>query len=141
MKPSSFANATNIKLTTLSQIINNRSNPSLEVVKKIHTAFPTINLEWILYGTGEMYTGELLPPTVTTEAISNESENPLNANERTNGAEYRKDFAPIGHKEECRETEIETIRYIERPVKKIKEIKIFYDDDTYETFVPQNKQK
>ncbi len=137
MKPSSFANATSIKLTTLSQIINNRSNPSLEVVKKIHTAFPSLNIEWILYGTGEMYTGEPLQPSIAPEALSYENQIPLNPPERTDESENRKDFASIGHQEAGMNTDTEVIRYIEKPAKKIKEIKIFFDDDTYETFVPQ----
>lgn len=137
MKPSSFANATKIKLTTLSQIINNRSNPSLEVVKKIHTAFPSLNIEWILYGEGEMYIGEPPQFPIVPEALSCECQSPLNPDERTDEPENRKDFASIEHKEAGRSAETEAIRYIERPAKKIKEIKIFYDDDTYETFVPQ----
>ena len=39
--------------------------------------------------------------------------------------------------EEYLKRKTEEIRYIERSAKKIREIKIFFDDDTYETFVPQ----
>lgn len=137
MKPSSFANATNIKLATLSQIINGRNNPSLEVVMKIHAAFPFLNLEWILYEKGEMCLEEPNLPFAPTESSSNTDENREFATERTDGAENRKDFASSVPQEQPKAAEIESIRYVEKPSKKIKEIKIFYDDDTYETFVPQ----
>ena len=57
--------------------------------------------------------------------------------ERTDDSENRKDFAPYRPQEHPRVPEIEEIKYIERSAKKIREIKIFYDDGTYETFMPQ----
>ena len=136
MKPSTFANATNIKLATLSQILNGRNNPSLEVVTKIRTAFPFLSYDWMLSGEGEMCKEQ---PTLPFEENipSKTDENPLFPTERTDGAENRKDFAPYQPQEHPKASEIEEIRYIEKPAKKIREIKIFFDDDTYETFVPQ----
>ncbi len=137
MKPTSFANTTQIKLATLSQIINGRNNPSLEVIMKIHAAFNFLNLEWLLYGKGEMCNGEP-PQSLFTEILpSKEIENQKNASEWTNDAENRKEIASTAPFEDIKQTDIEEIRYSERPVRKIKEIKIFYDDGTYETIVPQ----
>lgn len=136
MKPSSFATATNIKLATLSQIINGRNNPSLDVVSKIRATFPFLSYDWIISGEGNMCKEEPILP-FTENAPSKMDENPLFSTERTDDAEYRKDFASNQEKKQCKYPEIEEIRYIERPAKKIKEIKIFFDDDTYETFIPQ----
>ena len=136
MKPSSFANATNIKLATLSQILNGRNNPSLEVMTKIRTAFPFLSYDWMLSGEGEMCKEQPTLPFMD-ETPSNVDENREFATESIDDAEYRKDFAPYRPHEHTRIPEIEEIKYVEKPAKKIKEIKIFYDDDTYETFVPQ----
>lgn len=137
MKPSSFANATNIKLATLSQILNGRNNPSLEVVAKIRTAFPFLSYDWIISGEGEMCKEQPTLPFMEETPPSNIGENHEFATERTDDTENRKDFAPYRPQEHTRTPEIEEIKYIEKPVKKIHEIKIFYDDGTYETFVPQ----
>lgn len=137
MKPSSFANATNIKLATLSQILNGRNNPSLEVVSKIRTAFPFLSYDWIISGEGEMCKEQPTLPFTDEDTPFNHDENREFTTERTNDSENRKDFAPYRSQEHPRVPEIEEIKYIERPAKKIREIKIFYDDGTYETFVPQ----
>ena len=137
MKPSSFANATNIKLATLSQILNGRNNPSLEVVSKIRTAFPFLSYDWIISGEGEMCKEQPTLPFTDEDTPFNHGENREFTTERTNDSENRKDFAPYRPQEHPRVPEIEEIKYIERPAKKIREIKIFYDDGTYETFVPQ----
>lgn len=136
LKPTTFANATGIKLATLSQILNGRNNPSLEVVMKIHSAFKQLNLEWILYGTGSMFNenDELLPLDFE---LSGNDENPKFTDEVTNDSENRKEIASKSPLFEANHSEPEVVKYVEKPVKKIKEIKIFFDDDTYETFVPQ----
>ena len=68
---------------------------------------------------------------------SKTDENQIFPTERTDDSENRKENGSNQAKNQCKYSEIEEIRYIERPSKKIKEIKIFFDDDTYETFVPQ----
>ena len=136
MKPSSFANATNIKLATLSQILNGRNNPSLEVVTKIRTAFPYLSYDWMISGEGPMCKEEPTLPFDENEGFKTDENREFTA-ERTDDTENRKDFVPYQPQDQGKYALTEEIRYIERPAKKIREIKIFFDDDTYETFVPQ----
>ena len=136
MKPSSFANATNIKLATLSQILNGRNNPSLEVVTKIRTAFPYLSYDWMISGEGPMCKEEPTLPFDENGGFKTDENREFTA-ERTDDTENRKDFAPYQPQDQGKSAVTEEIRYIERPAKKIREIKIFFDDDTYETFVPQ----
>lgn len=49
-----FAEKIGISTSSLSHIFNGRNKPSLEVVMRIHKAYPEINLYWLLYGEGEM---------------------------------------------------------------------------------------
>lgn len=136
MKPSSFANATNIKLATLSQILNGRNNPSLEVVTKIRTAFPYLSYDWMISGEGPMCKEEPTLPFDENGGFKTDENREFTA-ERTDDTENRKDFVPYQPQDQGKSAVTEEIRYIERPAKKIREIKIFFDDDTYETFVPQ----
>lgn len=49
-----FAEKIGISTSSLSHIFNGRNKPSLEVVMRIHKAYPHINLNWLLYGEGPM---------------------------------------------------------------------------------------
>lgn len=35
---------------TISHLMSERNKPSLEFITKLHTRFPTLNLEWLIYG-------------------------------------------------------------------------------------------
>lgn len=49
-----FAEKIGISTSSLSHIFNGRNKPSLDVVMRIHKACPYVNIEWLLYGEGEM---------------------------------------------------------------------------------------
>ena len=40
---------------TLSSIFNGRTRPTLNIIDSIKTKIPDISIEWLLYGTGDMY--------------------------------------------------------------------------------------
>lgn len=61
-----FAEKIGISTSSLSHIFNGRNKPSLDVVMRIHKACPYVNIEWLLYGEGEME-GENTPDTATPQ--------------------------------------------------------------------------
>ena len=103
-----FAEKIGISTSSLSHIFSGRNNPSLDVVMRIHKACPYVNINWLLYGEGEME--ESAPVVSGIDLFSQASENP----------------------------KFTEIRYIEKPVPKITEIRIFFDNGTYQTFKPEN---
>ncbi len=50
LKPSSFAAKIDVSPSILSHVLNGRNKPSLDLILKIHSAFPQVNLEWLLTG-------------------------------------------------------------------------------------------
>lgn len=55
---SQFADTCEIPRPTLSQLLNGRNKKvSDEVISKIHRAYPTLNVMWLLFGDGEMLMG------------------------------------------------------------------------------------
>lgn len=54
MSQAQFADAIGVQRSTLHHILSGRNNPSLEVISKIHNAYPEINLDWIFTGHSEM---------------------------------------------------------------------------------------
>ena len=117
--PRVFAETIGVQQSTLSHILNDRNKPSLEVVMKVHQKYDYVNLEWLLYGKGEMMVSE----EGTSFSSSNHDYLPSLFDENPENAP--------------KEIVKQEIRYIEKPARKITEIRIFFDDNTYETFRPE----
>ena len=54
MSTKAFADTIKLNPSSLTHIFNGRNQPSLDVVKKILTAFPEVNSEWLIMGVGLM---------------------------------------------------------------------------------------
>lgn len=54
MSTKAFADTIKLNPSSLTHIFNGRNQPSLDVVKKILTAFPEVNSEWLIMGVGKM---------------------------------------------------------------------------------------
>ena len=133
--PRVFAETIGVQQSTLSHILNDRNKPSLEVVMKVHQTYNYVNLEWLLYGRGEMLTSTEESSLTSSNGDYQPSlfdENPVNPSKETITLENRKEMALRSTENAPKE-----IRYIEKPARKITEIRIFFDDNTYETFRPE----
>lgn len=141
-----FADTIGVQQSTLSHVLSGRNNPSLDVVMKVHQAYSDVALEWLLYGKGE------LPASMDDAAKTQEpllhangagfqpslfDENPKISPKETSVAENRKENAVQTLENNLKEVVKQEIRYVEKPARKIKEIRIFFDDNTYETFRPE----
>ena len=131
-----FAESIGVAQATISHILGPRNKyPSTEVILRLHQRYNDINLEWLLTGQGEMSN------TSSGSDSSIESgfdyplfaENPVNPSKETGPAENRKEIAL----ETPANATKQEIIYKERPPRKITEIRIFFDDNTYETFKPE----
>lgn len=130
-----FAEKIGISPASLSHILNGRNNPSLEVVNKIRKACSYINIDWLLDGTGDMEKSNY----VDNEPQNSPSlfdENPFFVDKPSDDAENRKEIELKRPSYPTKEVVREEIKYIEIPSRKITEIRIFFDNGTYETFRP-----
>lgn len=144
LPPKAFAELIGVQQSTLSHILNDRNKPSLEVIMKVHQACNYVSLEWLLYGKGEMLIGSSQNHSVTSTSsvgadypLSLFDENPIIPSKDTAVPENRKEMASGMSENQPKEIVKQEIRYIEKPIKKISEIRIFFDDNTYETFRPE----
>lgn len=137
--PRVFAETIGVQQSTLSHILNDRNKPSLEVVMKVHQTYSYINLEWLLYGKGEMLAATDNPSATSTSEYQPSlfDENPVNSPKDSISLENRKEMALRNTENAPKEIVKQEIRYIEKPGRKITEIRIFFDDNTYETFRPE----
>lgn len=138
MAPRVFAESIGVQQSTLSHILNDRNKPSLEVVMKVHQTYSYINLEWLLYGTGEMVAQENQRTSQSINGLDHQpslfDENLVNSSNEAGSSENRKEMALRTAENAPKEIVRQEIRYIEKPSRKITEIRIFFDDNTYETF-------
>ena len=138
MTAAQFAEKIGLSPSSLSHILNGRNNPSLDVVMKIHKACNYVNLPWLIYGEGEMEWKAEAPKQEETgiSGMALFDESAFFTPEGTEERENRKEMAPKTPVYAPKEIVREEIKYIEKPARKITEIRIFFDNGTYETFRP-----
>ena len=139
MTAAQFAEKIGLSPSSLSHILNGRNNPSLDVVMKIHKACNYVNLPWLIYGEGEMEWKAEAPKQEETgiSGMALFDESAFFTSEGTEERENRKEMAPKSPVYAPKEIVREEIKYIEKPARKITEIRIFFDNGTYETFRPE----
>ncbi len=123
---------------TISHLISERNNPSLEFITKLHTHFPSLNLEWLIYGKGPFLANEkavIEEPFI--EKRNDVFEEKIIFEEVKN--EPQKDtFVPIENNL-LENTEIDK-NIISSPTplnKKIEAIVIFYTDGSFKRFTDE----
>lgn len=133
-----FAESIGVAQATVSHILGPRNKyPSTEVILRLHQRYNDINLEWLLTGEGAMSNN-------SDNAITDEinyplfTENAINQGNETNDFKNAKDIALEKHEKGTQSPVKQEIIYKEKPLRKITEIRIFFDDSTYETFKPEN---
>lgn len=151
-----FAQFIEMSPASLSSIFNGRTKPTLNIVEAIKTKIPNINTDWLMFGSGSMFVED--KPTHQGSPLDNQDHenSPIDFGNNT-PTPQSKNHQPIANDlfaaENVRPTtpninsvknthpEIvrEEIKYIDKPQRKITEIRVYFDDLTYETFVPAKK--
>jgi transcriptional regulator with XRE-family HTH domain len=135
LTPAKFADKLQISRAVISHILNGRNNPSLDVVLKILSQMDYINPEWLLTGKGPMYIKEKEKESATGEPDLF-SRKDVNAAHDTQQSEERTESAVKSTFFNGQQAANKAITTQLRPEKKIDRIIIYYDDNTYETFIP-----
>ena len=140
-----FAESIGVAQATISHILGSRNKyPSTDVILKLHQRYNDINLGWLLTGEGSM--------TADPNESEDKDENPIsdyplfaeNAKNPADDAGFdknRKEMSLELPQTPVKEIVKQEIIYKERPPRKITEIRIFFDDNTYETFKPEQMTK
>lgn len=175
MSQQDFAATLGISAASLSGIYTGRTQPTTKHVRAIHDAFPEVNVNWLLFGDGEMLipsansdgaassgthvaTSQIsVGATESSAVISKETvETPISAQSDASlfpmddvAMQPAQQTARRSHPAARRETSSSSSRIsqvclnngknIDNTQRKIKEIRVFFDDGTYESFVPSSK--
>ena len=143
MTQQEFAEKTQIGAATLSNIFNDRTRPSLNVVELIKKNIPSISTDWLLLGIGNMYVEEApLPESAPSESGVPQSgvlpfaefsaptppQTPVAPHFQANSKLVRND------------TNVAYTPTSEKPQRKVTEIRVYYDDQTWESFSPSKSK-
>ena len=140
MTQKEFAQFTGISEGSLSGVFNERTRPTIQMIETIHEKLPNISVEWIMFGTGSMYITEK-SQTPSNDAQTSEKNSPLldvqNSSLTPSLFDDPKSIRAAVGEGGLSNVGKTVVKYIDKPERKITEIRIFYDDQTWETFVPK----
>ena len=125
---SKFADTIGVQRSSISHILSGRNKPSLDFIQKIMAAFPSININWLIAGEGEMY-GSKESDTLFTEIDTDHSpiENQVNQPPKLNRE-------PTPDRSLKSEPMLEMNAFV--PGKQIEKVVVFYTDKTFKEYNP-----
>jgi len=116
---SKFADILGVQRSNISHILSGRNNPGLDFLQKVLNKFPGISPEWLIVGKGEMF-----KQIKQTELNFGSSQEPVQQSEK-------KDVETFQHHKEME------IPNVIQKTRSVKQVMIFYDDNTYEILRPE----
>lgn len=138
-----FSQYTGISEGTLSGVFNGRTRPTLQIVEAVHQHFPKISLDWLMTGNGPMY-NDASATHESSQKVGGEQANVGFSGSGPTASQPTLSFGDAPERMSSGQTnpsigdsEKVVIKYIDKPQRKITEIRIFYDDQTWESFVPK----
>ena len=158
-----FADKTGIQRASVSHILSGRNKPSLEVMLKIYEAFPGLDMKWLMTGVGEepvsavsvvkevveqpqsagLFGGfetlavekeEYLP---LMNAVLTEPVTPMVKKTRVQSEVLRQPDAVPQQPEKRRTAQPRAAVQSSVVQRKIKEVRVYYSDGTYEILMPE----
>ena len=141
MTQKTFAEYIGMSQAALSSIFNGRTKPTLNTVEAIRSKMPNISLEWLISGTGDMYVQPQNPGSQDPDSDGKDPRGPELDSDSPEEAE-EKEGSNINNEESVRSTlknnaQIK-VKIHDKPYRRITEIRVFYDDRTFESFVPKD---
>jgi len=125
---------------TISHLISERNKPSLEFIMKLHTTFPTLNLEWLIYEREPFLVTEIYPKSIEKD----QNETPVldeileveTVNEIENEDQSEKVKEEIEPKNINQNITENTKNILSFQSKEIDCIVIFYNDGSFKKYNP-----
>jgi transcriptional regulator with XRE-family HTH domain len=122
MSSAKFADILGVQRSNISHILSGRNNPGLDFLQKVLLKFPSINPEWLIIGKGEM-----LKQQKQTEINFESKPEQLSFDQKK----------PVEVFQAPKEVQMQTLL---QKQKSIRQIMVFYDDNTYEVLHPEKPE-
>ena len=140
MTQQTFAQFIQMSPASLSSIFNGRTKPTLNIIEAIKQKIPALSTDWLLFGRGPMYVDEVVQSDDTSfENVQGEPiDQMLNFDQVSpslTGLLTTRNKNGVSNTPNNNDKII--MKYFDKPQRQITEIRIVYDDQTWETFVPK----
>jgi transcriptional regulator with XRE-family HTH domain len=153
--PSKFADIIGVQRSSVSHVISGRNKPSYDFLHKTLKAFPGLNASWLMLGEGTMY--EHMGRKVSANLFDSpgdppEDPNPAEIEEGDEAIEQiSRSQAPsktVSTEAQPAEPTVDTEpaavtkptddmhSQVDKEAKKVVQVMVFYDDDTFRTYSP-----
>lgn len=157
LTPSLFADKLNIGRAVISHILNGRNNPSLDVVIRILNTMDYVDADWLLSGKGNMRKSDISEP-INGNVMANKNQPSIpsdlfastdfetastNVNsikiDKTEKEDDTHNLREVTSKSEINTERVNTIvNHQVLTEKKISKVIIYYSDNTFQAFNPNN---
>lgn len=171
-----FATKLGVSPASISNIFMGRTNPTITHASAVHKAFPSVRMDWLLFGEGEMTDGEKSEDFDGTGGTNSDApieigDDNLLVGEPSDASassafSVQKDVQAMprspqnGGVEQMQQmrqpmpneiydyanpnrlvayNDMLNAKKCDKPERKVKEIRVFFDDGTYEIFIPAMK--
>jgi len=156
LSPSKFADLIGVQRSSISHVISGRNKPSFDFLEKTLKAFPGLNAAWLILGEGTMYeqmgrkvSGNLFDAQVREDVQSEERiSSPggpvaeISAPEDTVSAAstHENSAASLVSEDDKKAITLESVPELDEgnDKKRIVQVMLIYEDDTFKTFMPAN---
>lgn len=143
-----FSSETGISTATLSGIYTGRTQPTNAIISRIHTRFPEISISWLMFGEGNMMEAEgneqkksegahydlfasadlsAADQGLPMSGAVQQSQNEANGSQNNHPQRQQQVASPMTIVKEV-------VKNVDKPQRRITEIRVFFDDGTYETY-------
>ena len=134
MTQQTFSDFIGISSASLSSIFTGRTKPTLNTVEAIRSKFTKINLDWLMGQEADAASATSGMGTVHSAG----SEGALDFSSPTVLSHQDEVLSTMSPMEQSPRNPVRTeVKYIDKPQRRITEIRIFFDDQTWESFVPK----
>ena len=140
MTQTTFASFIGMAPASLSSIFNERTRPTLNTVEAIKSKIPAISLDWLMFGKGPMYEDQKEGVEGQASATPSETREPVldfyppSTSPNVGFQEVRN---PQGVHRTLNNSVQTEVKYLDKPKREIVEIRVFFDDGTWESLVPK----
>ena len=147
-----FAKKIGIAPATISGIFNGRTKATTKIIDAIHKSFPEINVNWLMFDEGEMYCKSyseydaVVQPTAGQDLFSQEyaqqeaaTPEPAASATSSSSVSSRQPSKAVTVEpiiNNVSDSSKENAKNTDKTERRIKEIRVFYEDSTYEVFLP-----
>lgn len=136
-----FADQLKIAPATLSSIFTGRTRPTLAIVDAIKSRFPQISTDWLMFGKGDMLVKRDEEAEQSDGENGSENDLLIDCDSASKTEQNNADNSPVNQSIPDYATKSGDVagfamKSCEVKQRRITEIRVFYDDQTWETFVP-----